>query len=191
MGLSNVLLSSVNRDSGRPMLIAWFCSGHSPPLSHTGQSRGWLSSRNSMTPSCASRATSELSCVRTCMPSETTWAQAGCGLGTPSISIRHARQAATGSSSGWSQKRGISIPSISAARITRVPAGTDTATPSTMTLTRSGLESSSAPGSLVMVIEPPLPRRCTKRRGRTARRRRCEWMPRILRGSTSSPPGTG
>ena len=34
-----------------------------------------------MTPSCASRATSELSCVRTCMPSETTWAQAGCGLG--------------------------------------------------------------------------------------------------------------
>ncbi len=46
-------LSTVNRDSGRPTLIAWFCRGHSPPLSHTGQSSGWFSSKNSMTPSWA------------------------------------------------------------------------------------------------------------------------------------------
>ena len=32
----------------------------------------------------------------TFMPSDSTWAQAGCGLGMPSISMRQARQAATG-----------------------------------------------------------------------------------------------
>ena len=30
------------------MLIAWFCSGHSPPLSQIGQSSGWLISSSSM-----------------------------------------------------------------------------------------------------------------------------------------------
>ena len=45
--------SSSNRVSPRPLLSAWFCRGHSPPLSHTGQSSGWLTSRNSSTPSCA------------------------------------------------------------------------------------------------------------------------------------------
>ena len=39
-------------------------------------------------------------------------------------STRHWRQAPTGSSSGWSQNRGIWMPTCSAARMTRVPLGT-------------------------------------------------------------------
>src|SRR5690606_9232050 len=31
-GLGNVRLRSTNRESARPCAIAWFCSGHSPPL---------------------------------------------------------------------------------------------------------------------------------------------------------------
>ena len=73
----------------------------------------------------------------TCMPSDSTCAQAGCGLGMPSTSMRQARQAATGSSSGWSQKRGTSMPSCSAARMTRVPLGTRISTPSMTTVMRS------------------------------------------------------
>ena len=46
---------SANRDSPRPLDIAWFCSGHSPPLSQTGQSSGWLISRNSMIPAAPCR----------------------------------------------------------------------------------------------------------------------------------------
>ena len=48
---------------GRPVDIAWFCSGHSPPLSHIGQSSGWLISSSSMIPSCAFAATGEVSWV--------------------------------------------------------------------------------------------------------------------------------
>ena len=48
IGLGKVRLVSVKRVSPRPLVIAWFCSGHSPPLSQTGQSSGWLISRNSM-----------------------------------------------------------------------------------------------------------------------------------------------
>ena len=53
------------------------------------------------------------------------------------ISTRHWRQAPTGSSSGWSQNRGIWTPTCSAARITRVPLGTLTSTPSMVRVTRS------------------------------------------------------
>ena len=49
-GLAKVRFSSVNRLSPRPLDIAWFCSGHSPPLSHIGQSSGWLMSSSSITP---------------------------------------------------------------------------------------------------------------------------------------------
>ena len=48
---------TANRDSPRPLDMAWFCRGHSPPLSQTGQSSGWLISRNSMIPCCALSAT--------------------------------------------------------------------------------------------------------------------------------------
>ena len=60
IGLGKVRLTppdTANRDSPRPLDIAWFCSGHSPPLSQTGQSSGWLISRNSMIPCCALSAT--------------------------------------------------------------------------------------------------------------------------------------
>ncbi len=50
IGFGKVRLTSVNRLSAYPWLIAWFCSGHSPPLSQIGQSSGWLISRNSMFP---------------------------------------------------------------------------------------------------------------------------------------------
>ncbi len=80
-GLGKVRLVPVKRDSPRPWLIAWFCSGHSPPLSQTGQSNGWLISRNSMTPRWAVAAMSEVPEVRTFIPSATGIAHAGCGLG--------------------------------------------------------------------------------------------------------------
>ena len=80
IGLGKVRLVSVNRDSPRPLDIAWFCSGHSPPLSQTGQSSGWLISRNSMMPCCALSATGEVTWVLTTMPSATASVQEACGL---------------------------------------------------------------------------------------------------------------
>ena len=71
IGLGKVRLTSSKRVSPRPLLIAWFCSGHSPPLSQTGQSSGWLMSSSSITPCCALSATGEVSWVLTTMPSAT------------------------------------------------------------------------------------------------------------------------
>ena len=138
IGLVNVRLTSSNRESGRPLDIAWFCSGHSPPLSHIGQSSGWLISNSSITPCCALSAASELYCVRTTMSSATGIVQDAIGLRWPSISTRHWRHAPTGSSSGWSQNRGICTPINSAARITKVPLGTLTSVPSMVRFTSSG-----------------------------------------------------
>ena len=70
------------------------CSGHSPPLSHTGQSSGWLMSRNSTTARWASCTRSV--CVCTTIPSLTGVEQPVCSFGIPSISTRHMRQAPTG-----------------------------------------------------------------------------------------------
>ena len=67
IGLGNVRLTSSKRVSARPFDIAWFCSGHSPPLSQTGQSSGWLISSSSITPCWALSAASEVNCVRTTM----------------------------------------------------------------------------------------------------------------------------
>src|SRR5271165_1318676 len=133
-GLSNSRFSSRNRDSPRPLDMAWFCSGHSPPLSHIGQSSGWLISSSSITPCCALSAIAEVSWVLTTMPSVQTVVHEASGLRWPWISTRHCRQAPIGSSSGWSQNRGIAIPIISAARITRVPFGTAISNPSMVTL---------------------------------------------------------
>ena len=83
-----------------------------------------------MTLRCASSARAEVTCVRTTIPSPQVTAQAGCGFGIPSISIKHMRHAATGASSGWSQNRGTATPSCSAARMISVPFGTETSTPS-------------------------------------------------------------
>ena len=136
-GLSNSRFSSRNRLSPRPLDMAWFCSGHSPPLSHMGQSSGWLISSSSITPCCALSATAEVSWVLTTIPSVHTVVHEASGLRWPSISTRHWRQAPIGSSSGWSQNRGIAMPIISAARITRVPFGTVISNPSMVTLTVS------------------------------------------------------
>src|SRR5256714_4384920 len=137
IGFSYVRLMSWNRVSVRPVDIAWFCSGHSPPLSHIGQSRGWLIRRNSMIPSCAFLATSEVSWVLTTMPSATAWVHEATGLRCPSMSTRHCRQAPAGASSGWSQKRGMAMPSRSATRITSSPLAASTSTPSMVSLTVS------------------------------------------------------
>ena len=82
IGLGKVRLTSLEAGlaPGR-WLIAWFCRGHSPPLSQTGQSSGWLMSSNSITPCCALSATGEVSCVLTAMPSATVMVQEACGLG--------------------------------------------------------------------------------------------------------------
>src|SRR5213080_968175 len=139
IGFSYVRLTSWKRVSVRPVDIAWFCNGHSPPLSHIGQSRGWLIRRNSMIPSCAFLATSEVSWVLTTMPSATAWVQEATGLRCPSTSTRHCRQAPAGASSGWSQKRGMAMPIRSATRITRSPFLACTSTPSMVSVTSSDL----------------------------------------------------
>ena len=129
IGFGYVRLTSTNRESARPLDIAWFCSGHSPPLSQIGQSSGWLISSISIVPCCALSATGEVSWVFTTMPSATVVVQDGGRLGQAAAvaartSTRHCRQAPIGSSSGWSQNRGIWMPSSSAARMISVPLGT-------------------------------------------------------------------
>ncbi len=173
-GFGNVRLGSRNRETDPPLAIDWFCSGHSPPLSQIGQSNGWLSSRNSSVPACAFFATGEVSWVRTTMSAVTVVVQEATGLRWPSTSTMHCRQAPTGSSSGWSQNRGISIPRSSAARMINIPFGTLTAMPSMVRVTRSG-GAGSAGGceallfDTVVIVISELPRR------RPAYRRRCRW----------------
>jgi hypothetical protein len=126
IGFGKVRLTPWKRDSGWPPDIAWFCSGHSPPLSHTGQSSGWLISSSSSTPFCALSASGEVCWVRTTMSSATVMVHDAIGLRWPSTSTRHCRHAPTGCNNGWSQNRGICIPASSAARISKVPFGTVT-----------------------------------------------------------------
>ena len=73
-----------------PSSNEWSCSRHSPAWSQTGQSRGWLASRNSITAWRASRTRSEVS-ERTTMPSVAGVAQAMARRGWPSISTRQIR----------------------------------------------------------------------------------------------------
>ena len=107
-----------------------------------------------MLPCCALSATGEVTWVLTTMPGAASRVQEACGLGigrplpASGISTRHCRQAPTGSSSGWSQNRGISVPISSAARITRVPLGTLTSTSSMVRVIRSSRFSRSCPGLL-------------------------------------------
>ena len=93
IGFSKVRLYPSRRASARPLLIAWFCNGHSPPLSQTGQSSGWLPSSSSITPFCALSATGEVSCVFTIMFGSTGIVQEACGFGNArpliSTSTRH------------------------------------------------------------------------------------------------------
>ena len=81
IGLGNFRLAPVNLVSPAPLDIAWFCSGHSPPLSHIGQSSGWLTSSISMMPRWAFSATGEVSWVLITMPSEQVVVQEAGGFG--------------------------------------------------------------------------------------------------------------
>ncbi|GAA2922053.1 hypothetical protein GCM10020221_17780 [Streptomyces thioluteus] len=112
-------------------------------------------SSSSITPLCAFPATGEVSWVRTTMPSVQAMVQEAAGLRWPSISTMHCRQAPTGSSSGWSQKRGISTPTSSAARMTSVPLGTDTGMPSTVTETRSPSGGAPVDFAVTVMRAPP------------------------------------
>ena len=187
-GLGYVRFSPSNRVSDWPLLIAWFCSGHSPPLSQIGQSSGWFISRNSICPRCAFSATGEDSWVRTTMFGATSIVHEACGLGIPrplpasGISTRHWRHAPTGSSNGWSQNRGIWMPISSAARMSRVPFGTLTSMSSIVSVTRSSRAASSEGLWLVVVMRMPLRWRTAARpRGRTGSGR--------ARGGRGTPAG--
>jgi hypothetical protein len=95
IGLGYVRFTSWKRDSALPLLIVWFCSGHSPPLSQTGQSSGWLTRMNSSVAFCPSAALGEEAAVRTTIPSCAVSVQPACNFGSPSTSTRHMRQAPT------------------------------------------------------------------------------------------------
>src|SRR5918994_2118943 len=139
IGFSKRRLVSMKRVSPGPWARVWSWSGHSPPLSHMGQSSGWLISSSSRLPSWPALATSEVTWVLTSMPSVTVVVQAVSGLRWPATSTRHWRQAPRGASSRWSQKRGTIVPSCSAARITSVPGGTSSSWPSMVIFTVVGL----------------------------------------------------
>ena len=97
IGLGKLRLSSTKRLRPGPQPKAMSCSGHSPPLSHTGQSSGWLTSRNSTTAFCAPLTRSV--CVYTTMPSLTGVEHEVCSFGMPSTSTMHMRHAPTGAPS--------------------------------------------------------------------------------------------
>src|SRR6266849_1627701 len=145
---------------GYPWRNVKSCSGHSPPLSQTGQSSGWLTSSNSRMS--ARACTAMAVCVRTTMPSITGVVHAVCGRGGPGEnSTRQSRHAPTGSSSWWQQKTAISTPPSLAASTTSVPAGTARLWPSIVTFT-SGMGDGSLHGAdvvqavfLVLVSEVP------------------------------------
>ena len=87
-------LGSMKRERPAPQPNEMSWSGHSPPLSQTGQSSGWFTSRNSTTAFWACFTRSEV--VTTTMPSRTGVEHEVCSFGMPSISTRHMRQAPTG-----------------------------------------------------------------------------------------------
>jgi hypothetical protein len=71
-------------------------SGHSPPLSQTGQSSGWFTRMNSSVASWPSAAFADVALVLITMSGATVSVQAACSFGAPSISTRHIRHAPTG-----------------------------------------------------------------------------------------------
>src|SRR4030095_15602549 len=77
------------RLSSLPNAYEKSCSGHSPPLSQTGQSSGWLMRRNSNTP--LRPSTASASCVCTTIPSAQIVEQAVCSFGIFSIFTRQTR----------------------------------------------------------------------------------------------------
>ena len=104
----------------------------------------------------------EVTWVRITIPSATVSVQDACGFGIPrplpasTTSTRHWRQAPTGSSSGWSQNRGITMPSRSAVRMISSPLGAITSVPSMVSRTwPSGTGGFSVCSSIAVMRWPP------------------------------------
>src|SRR5205085_6518791 len=123
-----------------PYAIAGSCRPHSPPWSQTGQSSGWLISRNSITPSRALRTIGDLVLTTGGSPfgpgrqSRTPQAHEATGFGEPFSSTRHMRQLPAIDSRSWKQKRGISAPAASHACSSVYSGGTSISLSSTMSL---------------------------------------------------------
>ncbi len=96
IGLSNVRFGKVIRVWPGPQRNVRSCSGHSPPLSQTGQSSGWLTRMNSSVASWPSAAFADAAAVRTFMSCWAVSVQPAWSFGIPSTSTRHMRQAPTG-----------------------------------------------------------------------------------------------
>jgi len=82
-----------------PKAMLWSWRSHSPPWSQMGQSRGWFTNRNSITPSRALRVISEF--VLTRHPFITGMAHAATGFGDFSTSTRHILQLPATESRSW------------------------------------------------------------------------------------------
>ena len=95
IGFSNVRLGNVMRVFPGPKRNVRSCSGHSPPLSHTGQSSGWLTRMNSSVAFWPSAASALVCAVRTTRPSCAVSVQPAWSFGMPSTSTRHMRHAPT------------------------------------------------------------------------------------------------
>ena len=96
IGFSKVRFGNVLRVTGGPQRNVRSWSGHSPPLSQTGQSSGWLTRMNSSVELWPSAAAGEVCAVRTTMPSVAVRVQPAWSFGMPSTSTRHMRQAPIG-----------------------------------------------------------------------------------------------
>ena len=95
IGFSRVRFSNSMRVFPGPQRNVRSCSGHSPPLSQTGQSSGWLTRMNSRVAFWPSAALAEVWAVRTTIPSWAVMVQTAWSFGMPSTSQRHIRQAPT------------------------------------------------------------------------------------------------
>ena len=96
---SNTRRGKSIRLSSGPNVYEKSCSGHSPPLSQTGQSSGWLTSRNSNTP--ARAATTSGVRVLTTMPSVQTVEHDVCSFGIFSILTMQTRHEPSMPMPGW------------------------------------------------------------------------------------------
>ena len=99
IGLSNVRFGKCMRVEPGPKRNVRSWSGHSPPLSQSGQSSGWFRRMNSSTACWPSAALALVCAVRSAMPSWAVSVHAAWSFGMPSTSQRHMRQAPTGAPS--------------------------------------------------------------------------------------------
>ena len=99
IGLSKVRFGKRMRVAPGPQRNVRSWSGHSPPLSQSGQSSGWFRRMNSRTAFWPSAAFALVCAVERTRPSWAVIVQAAWSFGMPSTSQRHMRQAPTGAPS--------------------------------------------------------------------------------------------